>query len=132
MSDGVRRALDFNISHSGSHALVAIAADRRVGVDIEISNHAFDWRSLANTVFSGRDDVYVNSLPDTLRHDGFYRIWTAKEAFLKAVGTGLAGGRTHFSVVGGEGGEPVAARCDRTEEGIESAAWDVAAFDVGW
>jgi 4'-phosphopantetheinyl transferase len=40
------------------------------------------------------------SLPEHLRGNAFFKVWTAKEALLKAVGTGLSAGMTHFSVIG--------------------------------
>lgn len=96
-SVGRLRALDFNMSHAGSHALIAIAEARRVGVDVEVRERAIDWQALASMVFGPRDANYVTSLPESRRRDAFFDAWTGKEALLKALGTGLSPVVTHFS-----------------------------------
>lgn len=98
--------LDFNVSHSGAYALIALSATRRVGIDIESRRERFDWRSVAGSVFGPDEVAYLESLPDTLHCDAFYDAWTAKEALVKALGTGmaLAGGIKGFAVLGGARG----------------------------
>ncbi len=91
---------DFNVSHSGEFALIALSHTRRVGVDIESKRAALDWRSLARTVFAPREHAFVEALPDEARLDAFFDVWTAKEALLKAIGVGIAGGLDRFSVLG--------------------------------
>lgn len=81
--------LRFNISHSADVALFAVAMGREVGVDIEQVRPEIDWRALAEEALSPVDAAAV--LERTGR-DGllaFYRCWTHKEAFLKALGRGL-------------------------------------------
>lgn len=51
----VHDAFDFNGSHSGCHAMVALARGRRVGVDIEFVDRRSDWCALVPTVLSPRD-----------------------------------------------------------------------------
>jgi 4'-phosphopantetheinyl transferase len=99
--------LDFNISHAGSYALIALAEGRRVGVDIEKFHPNSDWDTLTTVVFSPSEAVHVASLPEDLRCNAFYDTWTAKEALLKALGTGLSAGMTHISVLGEKGQVPV-------------------------
>lgn len=104
----MRNALDFNVSHSGDYALIALAKGRRVGVDIESLDRRINWHKLAPVVFAPLDRAYVMSLPEHLRVDAFYKAWTAKEALLKALGTGLASEMARFSVLGGVGDTPIA------------------------
>jgi 4'-phosphopantetheinyl transferase len=118
---------DFNVSHAGRHALIAVSERRRVGVDIERCRPQFDWRQLAAAVFAPDDAAHVASLPAHMQRDAFYRVWTAKEALLKALGTGIAGGLSGFSVLGGRDGEPAI----RLAGGAPPAA-GVAAFDAAW
>ena len=98
--------VDFNVSHSGAFALIALSATRRVGIDIEARRERFDWRAVASSVFGPGETAYLESLPDASQSDAFYDAWTAKEALVKALGTGisLAGGMTGFEVLGGERG----------------------------
>lgn len=106
LADAFGASLDFNVSHSGAYALIALSATRRVGIDIESRRERFDWRSVAGGVFSPHEVAYLESLPDALHGDAFYDAWTAKEALVKALGTGisLAGGIKGFAVLGGERG----------------------------
>jgi 4'-phosphopantetheinyl transferase len=129
---GVHDAFDFNVSHSGRYALIALAKGRRVGVDIESLDRQIDWRELAPAVLSPRDRAYVMSLPHHLRGDAFYKVWTAKEAFLKALGTGLAAGMVHFSVLGGVDNTPVAIPAPPGSESDFKHAKRVTAFDATW
>jgi 4'-phosphopantetheinyl transferase len=90
---------DFNVSHSGDFALIAWARTRRVGVDIESKRDRRDWRALAKTVFGPHDHLTVDALPPHAQADAFFDVWTAKEALLKAIGVGIAGGLDRFSVL---------------------------------
>ncbi|WP_175026199.1 4'-phosphopantetheinyl transferase family protein, partial [Burkholderia aenigmatica] len=98
--DGTHRAsLDFNVSHAGDHALLAWAPAGRVGVDIECCNRAADWRALTREVCAPAEAAYFDSLPLAARAGEFMRVWCAKEALLKALGTGIVGGLRAFAVV---------------------------------
>jgi len=90
---------DFNVSHSGDFALIAWARMRRIGVDIESKRERLDWRALAKTVFGPHDHLIVEALPPHAQADAFFDVWTAKEALLKAIGVGIAGGLDRFSVL---------------------------------
>jgi 4'-phosphopantetheinyl transferase len=121
--------IDFNLSHSGRFALIAIATGRRVGIDIEACRPTFDWRALSESVFSPSERAYVASLPESLRRSAFYDVWTAKEAFLKALGIGLAGGMLRFSVVGRASG--VSAPAFHMAAG-EPHMDGITAFEAAW
>ncbi|ALK31382.1 4'-phosphopantetheinyl transferase family protein [Burkholderia plantarii] len=91
--------LDFNVSHSGDHALIAWSAATRVGVDIEAARSSLDWASLGPSVFAPADEAAVHGHAPQARRDAFFRVWTAKEALLKVLGVGITGGLTAFSVL---------------------------------
>lgn len=83
----------FNVSHSGSYTVVAIS-DRPIGIDIEIIK---DFSAiLAKKHFNEDELKYISgtgpSRKKQLMQQSFYQIWTAKEAYLKYMGTGLSGG----------------------------------------
>jgi 4'-phosphopantetheinyl transferase len=92
------RALQFNVSHSGGMALIAVGSVHRIGVDIEKIRAEADTTSLAERFFSSRECVGLRALPDHLRVLGFFACWTRKEAFLKATGDGLSFPLADFSV----------------------------------
>lgn len=120
--------LDFNVSHSGQNALIALAASRQVGVDIEVCRTDLNWQTLAPVVFAPHDEAHVAALPAHLRVDAFYDAWTAKEALLKALGIGIGRGMTWFSVLGGKLNEPLVRTIDRRERGETT----LANFDAVW
>jgi 4'-phosphopantetheinyl transferase len=103
---------DFNVSHSGQHALIALAARRKVGVDIEVIRDDRNWQALARAVFGPRDRARLAALPAGRRADAFYAVWTAKEALLKTLGVGIGEGMTWFSVLGDGAREPCVAVSD--------------------
>ena len=88
-----RPSLDFNVSHSGNHALIAWSRRRRVGVDIEILRPDWDWRPLGRMVLGFEDARRIDATADVSQRTAlFYAVWTAKEALLKAEGRGIAAG----------------------------------------
>lgn len=92
------RALEFNVSHSGSIALIAVGSEQRIGVDIEKIRPDVDAEALAERFFSVGERAGLRTLPDHLRVAGFFACWTRKEAFLKAIGEGLSFPLADFSV----------------------------------
>lgn len=83
---------DFNLSHSGSAAVVALARGVEVGVDLESPGRPRPHAELARRYFCGPEAESIENLPEALRESAFLRLWTAKEAVLKALGRGLAFG----------------------------------------
>lgn len=92
--------LEFNLSHSGDLALVAVAWDRPVGVDLEEWERDMNHLELAERFFSPaeRDALraLAGSTDDLVR--GFFAAWSRKEAYLKASGHGVTRGLHHFDV----------------------------------
>lgn len=84
--------LEFNLSHSGSAAVVALARGVEVGVDLESPGRSRPHAELARRYFCGPEAQSIENTPDALRETAFLRLWTAKEAVLKALGRGLAFG----------------------------------------
>lgn len=82
--------LTFNLSHSGTGLLVAVANGADVGVDLEKLRALDDADDIAKRFFSAPEVKTYTSLPDEERVAGFFNAWTRKEAFVKAVGKGLS------------------------------------------
>jgi 4'-phosphopantetheinyl transferase len=82
---------EFNLSHTHELALCAISSVGRLGVDVEqLRPMDGDGRGLIGRYFSASEQAEFLSLADHDRLSAFFRGWTRKEAYLKAVGTGLA------------------------------------------
>ena len=82
--------LKFNLSHSAGLALIAIAAESNVGVDLEYIRAQSDYAELARHFFSAAEVEQLSALPDHLYAEAFIGCWTKKEAYVKARGRGLA------------------------------------------
>ena len=86
--------LHFNLSHSASWVMFALAWDREIGIDLEsatrLKRDVNGLTGLAARVLSARELVIWHALPDTAaREAAFLRAWTRKEAYAKATGQGL-------------------------------------------
>ena len=82
--------LSFNLSHSGDCAALAITAGIEVGIDIECIDPRLDYENLATQFFSLHERDRLMRFSPWRRRRGFYRIWTAKEAKLKCLGSGFS------------------------------------------
>jgi 4'-phosphopantetheinyl transferase len=90
--------LDFNVSHSGGHALLGFAHGRKIGLDIEKIRWDFGTSEIAERFFSEAERSALRDLPPEQRHEAFFRCWTRKEAFIKAFGEGLSHPLDQFDV----------------------------------
>lgn len=88
-TDAGANAIRFNLSHSHGRALIAVSKDREVGVDLEKIRADRDVTALARRFFAPQEQVLIMSAGLAERHSTFSRIWVAKEATLKARGSGL-------------------------------------------
>jgi 4'-phosphopantetheinyl transferase len=81
--------LCFNLSHSASLAVYAIASGRNLGIDVELVRPDYAEKDIAKRYFSVQEVNDLRSLPPEKRDEGFFDCWTRKEAYLKACGMGL-------------------------------------------
>jgi 4'-phosphopantetheinyl transferase len=92
-----RADLQFNVSHSHERAVYAITKHAAIGVDIEKIETTYA-DAVAKRYFSESEYAQLLALPDAQRVQGFYAIWSRKEALVKAVGEGLSHPLSNFSV----------------------------------
>ena len=83
-------SLRFNLSHSGGMAVYAFARNREVGIDIEEHREMRDLEAIAKRFFAPGEVEDLMSLPSIEKPAAFFRCWTRKEAFIKAIGDGLS------------------------------------------
>ncbi|MBD3225123.1 MAG: 4'-phosphopantetheinyl transferase superfamily protein [Caldithrix sp.] len=93
------RKLYFNISHSHKLALLAIRKNYEVGIDIEWKHRNIEPLKIAGRFFSQVEQDELFSLNPKQQTDGFFKCWSSKEAFIKAVGLGLSMPLRSFDVV---------------------------------
>jgi 4'-phosphopantetheinyl transferase len=84
-----RQAPHFNVSHSAGLALYAFSYTAPVGVDLERMCAIEDQDRIAARFFSRAESTALQEIAGPERLRAFYKCWTAKEAFIKAVGDGM-------------------------------------------
>jgi 4'-phosphopantetheinyl transferase len=84
-----RSPIEFNLSHAGEYALVALTLGAPLGVDIEQIRPIDDIRLLAAHTFSPAELALLERCPPDQYDQAFFNCWTRKEAVIKALGLGL-------------------------------------------
>lgn len=79
-----------NLSHTRGLAAVAVALDREVGVDVEWLDRTNLTIDLADRFFAPAECEQLVGLDPEAEKDALFAFWTLKEAYIKAVGMGLA------------------------------------------
>jgi len=95
---GAGTPVQFNLSHSDAIALLAITADRPVGIDIERVRRDIEHDAIVRQFFSPTECREYFRLGDEERPSAFARLWTRKEAYLKALGEGMGKPLDSFAV----------------------------------
>jgi 4'-phosphopantetheinyl transferase len=90
--------LGFNLSNSEDLALVGFCRGREIGVDLEYLREMEDMESIATRFFSAAEVAALSGVPPERKKEAFFNCWTRKEAYLKAVGEGLAAPLDSFAV----------------------------------
>jgi len=85
---GIEDPSQFNLSHSGD-VVVFVVGSVDVGVDVESLRDVPNAERMARRFFSPSEQSVIQSLGGATRYHAFLRIWTQKEAFLKATGLGF-------------------------------------------
>lgn len=120
-------ALRFNVSHSGSLALLAFTRDCELGVDLEQIRPITLMPEIANQFFSKQGADELMALPLEERERGFFLCWTRKEAYVKALGHGLSAPLDAFGMTV-RADRP--ATCVQMGENAGDEAWTLQNIDV--
>lgn len=88
--------LQFNLSHSGERAILSVGSHHPNGIDIEIHSER-PYLELAENIFSAAEVHFLNTQNEADRISNFFKIWSRKEAFIKANGKGLSYPLTTFT-----------------------------------
>ena len=92
---GVKR-FHFNVSHTDGLVVVAISNCGPVGVDVENPSRPMDFLGLANRFFSAIEAEKIRNCESEKLVSEFFKTWTLKESYVKAIGKGLAHGLDSF------------------------------------
>ena len=97
---GVASDANFNVSHSGEHGLIGFAAGAAaaLGVDMEVRAVGRDFDGIGDRVYGPRERRVLSGAAGGAKAALFYRLWTLKEALIKALGTGFSLDPSRFEV----------------------------------
>jgi 4'-phosphopantetheinyl transferase len=110
----------YNVSHSGDWILIAVA-NMDMGIDVEKINPDFNFSEILGSCFSLQEIAFIAN--ENLAANGFYRLWTRKEALLKATSKGIDNNLTQIPCTDG--------KHEVAEEIIGSPHnWIVSSFEV--
>lgn len=118
----------FNLSHSANKALYAISSGVPVGVDVE-KMRSLDFTGISKRFFAPTEAAALASLPATEQINAFFECWTRKEAFAKAMGTGLYLDLAQVEVSLGPGVPPRIVQIRGSEENVDN--WSLHNIDAG-
>ncbi len=82
--------LEFSWARSGGVGVLAVVRGRDVGVDVERVDPSRARGPIADQLFADDEAAELRSLPEESRIRRFFELWTQKEAYAKALGTGVA------------------------------------------
>jgi 4'-phosphopantetheinyl transferase len=82
--------LRFSLAHAGGRAALAVAWEREVGVDLEPLAPALELTPLLAIACTQSEAAHIKTLPPADQPLAFLQLWAVKEAYLKAIGTGLS------------------------------------------
>ena len=81
--------VQFNLSHTDDVLVVGVARGRRLGIDVEQLIPEAVMNEVMGTVSSDPERALLGGLPASARRERFMRLWTRKEAYIKADGRGM-------------------------------------------
>lgn len=113
--------IHFNVSHSGHYAVAAFSEEFDPGIDIERCSRISN-RIIYNFFSEGERELILSGKTDDERKLMFGRIWTVREAFMKATGLGLGTPRDAYEAVMKDGHLAIQQTCCEGEFGTYELA----------
>lgn len=87
----------FNISHTREAFVIAVSELSEIGVDLEKVKTEFNFEPVIRRFFGEGEQKYILEKSQKSR-ERFFLLWTRKESFLKAVGTGIINNLSEIEV----------------------------------
>jgi 4'-phosphopantetheinyl transferase len=118
--------LQFNVSNSASLVVYAVISRRAVGIDVEHVRELPDIDAIATQFFAPSEARTVQALRQPSKTAAFFACWTRKEAYIKAIGTGLSRPLDTFVVTFLPGETPRLAWVE--DDACETERWSFESF----
>lgn len=90
VTNSLKNNIKFNMSHSKNMALYCISSQKDVGIDIEFTQKKVEFHLIIERFFSHNEKAFIQNITTNKRKEAFFKIWTRKEAILKALGKGIS------------------------------------------
>ncbi|MDP1929824.1 MAG: 4'-phosphopantetheinyl transferase superfamily protein [Gammaproteobacteria bacterium] len=113
----------FNISHTNGLIVIAIANGGELGVDVESVGRSSSTLEVADRFFSRQEVSALMALSESERRSRFFDLWTLKEAWIKALGMGLAMPLHSFSFDFSESRIAISFACERNDDPTRWQFW---------
>lgn len=125
--------ITFNISHSNDFIFCGIAKNVDIGVDIELQQIEVETLTQSEDVFTSAEIAAFDLLKSEQKSELFYRTWTLKEAFVKALGKGFGFPLNSISFempIDCDGLKQNNIQICASQHPIESASWQFRSFKL--
>ena len=96
--NGTPSPVSFNVSHSGLHGLIGFAEHDGFGVDLEERAPGRNFDGIGSSVYGPAERRALTAATGPGKTDLFYRLWSLKEALIKALGTGFSLNPSRFEI----------------------------------
>lgn len=123
-----RSEIRFNLSHSGDILLCGLSQKSRIGIDIQQIYPITNLETIIKNYFSDNERKYLDSQPVDQLKNNFFSIWTAKEAYLKAIGKGFQESPTEISTLPDESLQDF--HLDHPRSDQKSQGWTITSIEV--
>jgi len=118
----------FSLSHTKGLSVCAVASEQMIGVDVESLQRTNNHQDIAKRFFAPSEATFLESLNEAQKRPEFLRLWTLKEAFIKARGLGLSIPLNSFEVEMIPGRPP----CVSFSDGIHGNEVDWRFLQIRW
>jgi len=86
----LQNSLHFNLSHSEDLVAIGVVEQREIGVDVEFIRPMANLKDIAASVYTPGELASLMQASGAERERLFFRYWTRKESYIKAIGKGLS------------------------------------------
>jgi 4'-phosphopantetheinyl transferase len=123
--------IQFSLSHSSHWALLAVGDALLIGADIEEVKTTRDLTGIAESYYHHNEFTRLQGLDTATQADYFYRLWTLKEAFFKATGSGISAGldKIEFTLTANNISASIASELDAGSVYWQFQQWALSAHD---
>jgi 4'-phosphopantetheinyl transferase len=122
------KGIRFNMTHSGEWMLFSASRDFGTGIDLEYQDPKAEFEQISSHFFSDADHAWLDlRQPEDCKAAAFFRLWTCKEAVLKAEGSGIRLGMADVRIEFAEGED--SARGVLSRDQYKGRAWSINTFE---